>query len=87
MDAFELGVRDGIKEAAFGAAPVAGAVKSIGGVTKKFVNGKWVAAGPGGEGLGARIAKWFTKKPAIQEPTKVLVKGVRSGGQMVRRAA
>jgi len=85
MNAFELGVREGIKEAAFGQAPVAGAVKSIGGVTKKFVDGKWVASGPGGEGLGARVAKWFSKKP--EDPTKVMVRAVRSGGQMVRRAA
>lgn len=80
--AFDIGVEHGLKEAAFGAAPAAGALKSIGGVTKKFVDGKWTDVG--GQGLASRIAGWFGKS---QEPTKVVVRGVSQGGGFVPRLA
>lgn len=63
--AFEIGVEQGLKEAAFGVAPVAGAVKSVGGVTKKLVDGKWVDHAPAaGGGLMDKIRGLFKSQPA-----------------------
>lgn len=41
---FAAGVADALEKCAkFGTAPVEGAVKTIGGVTKKFIGGRWVS--------------------------------------------